>query len=397
MFQRFIVRCFFIVFSPIFLYAQAPSFKKEDTVIKNYIARYKDLAMSEMKRTGMPAAIKLAQGIIETQAGTSELVLSSNNHFGLKCKRNWQGERVFHDDDEKGECFRKYAADSISYRDQSDFLRSSQRYQHLFTRLDPLNYRAWAEGLRKAGYATNPRYIKMLITKIEDWGLQRYSLQALRESGKINSDTYQQSLRYIVFRKSAIYEQKNVEPGASEAILTAHKGGSASAKNLSNTLLADANTPTDEYDSVFEKEEKPSAEGLSKSQGRVLGDWLKKAKIKRINHKKAVFVPKGASLLAIAMNYNIHFSDLLMYNDFKPDANITLKEQYIFITPKRSRSSDQYYHIVQPNESLYDIAQMYGVYLNKIRQYNYLSSDMEPKAEEKIYLRGMAPKRPQIF
>lgn len=117
-------------------------------VIRNYVATYKDLAIAEMQRTGVPASIKLAQGIHETMAGTSQLVLKSNNHFGIKCKSNWAGESVSHDDDARGECFRKYLNAEDSYRDHSNFLKNSQRYASLFL-LEPIDYEGWANGLKK--------------------------------------------------------------------------------------------------------------------------------------------------------------------------------------------------------------------------------------------------------
>ncbi|MBD0333844.1 MAG: glucosaminidase domain-containing protein, partial [Chitinophagaceae bacterium] len=121
--------------------------------IKEYIAKFKDAAIAEMIRTGVPASITLAQGIHETEAGRSDLVLKSNNHFGIKCKENWTGESVFHDDDARGECFRKYEDPLDSYRDHSDFLKNRSHYAFLFE-LDPTDYEAWAYGLKKAGYAT---------------------------------------------------------------------------------------------------------------------------------------------------------------------------------------------------------------------------------------------------
>src|SRR5438105_2956258 len=116
------------------------------TDIVDYINTYKQLAMQEMQRTGIPASITLAQGIHETYAGKSELVLKSNNHFGIKCKAYWTGKKVYHDDDARGECFRKYDEPSQSYRDHSDFLKAGERYGFLF-RLDPEDYKSWADGL----------------------------------------------------------------------------------------------------------------------------------------------------------------------------------------------------------------------------------------------------------
>ena len=107
-----------------------------------------------MQRTGVPASIILAQGIHETSAGTSDLVVASNNHFGIKCKSGWTGQVVYHDDDARGECFRSYAAAKDSYRDHSDYLSQTPRYSFLF-KLNPEDYESWAYGLKKAGYATN--------------------------------------------------------------------------------------------------------------------------------------------------------------------------------------------------------------------------------------------------
>ena len=162
----------------ILLFVGFVSRSQDQAIILNYINTYRNAAITEMQRTGVPASIKLAQGIHETLAGTSDLVLKSNNHFGIKCKDTWRGESVSHDDDARGECFRKYKSPMDSYRDHSDFLRGSTRYASLFN-LDPLNYSGWAYGLKKAGYATNPRYPQVIIKLIEDYHLQDYTLIAL--------------------------------------------------------------------------------------------------------------------------------------------------------------------------------------------------------------------------
>src|SRR5215204_2876987 len=117
--------------------------------IVEYINDYKQLAIDEMQRTGVPASIKLAQGIHETSAGKSDLVLKSKNHFGIKCKSIWTGDKVYHDDDARGECFRSYSNPADSYIDHSNFLRGSDRYSSLF-QLDPTDYKSWAYGLKKA-------------------------------------------------------------------------------------------------------------------------------------------------------------------------------------------------------------------------------------------------------
>lgn len=147
---------------------------------QEYIDRYKDLAVREMIATGIPASITLAQGCLESGNGNSRLAREANNHFGIKC-HGWQGASVSQDDDAKGECFRKYADPEESYRDHSDFLRYRDRYAFLFE-LEPTDYKGWAYGLKKAGYATSPTYATDLIRVIEDNGLDRFDVLKEEES-----------------------------------------------------------------------------------------------------------------------------------------------------------------------------------------------------------------------
>lgn len=135
--------------------------------LEEYIRKYQMLAIEEMGRSGIPASIKMAQAILESGNGNSQLSRKSNNHFGIKCKSNWQGQRVYHDDDEKGECFRKYKSVEESYIDHTNFLVGNPRYAFLF-KLPPDDYAGWAKGLKDAGYATNRHYDKALIRIIEE-------------------------------------------------------------------------------------------------------------------------------------------------------------------------------------------------------------------------------------
>ena len=144
---------------------------KEPTL--EYIRKYSDLAVSEMRRTGVPASITLAQGILESNSGQSKLAVQGNNHFGIKCHNDWDGRKMRLDDDARRECFRVYPDASASFRDHSDFLRYRDRYKPLFD-LDPEDYRGWARGLKKAGYATDPSYAGKLIALIERYELYRY-------------------------------------------------------------------------------------------------------------------------------------------------------------------------------------------------------------------------------
>ena len=132
-----------------------------------YITQYEEIAVSEMYRSGIPASITLAQGLLESGAGKSQLAIRSNNHFGIKCHNGWQGDRVYHDDDAKDECFRKYDSVEESYEDHAEFLDQSPRYDSLFA-YSSSDYRSWARGLKAAGYATAPDYAQRLTRIIEE-------------------------------------------------------------------------------------------------------------------------------------------------------------------------------------------------------------------------------------
>tara|TARA_B100001758_G_scaffold247942_1_gene268817 strand:+ start:23712 stop:24584 length:873 start_codon:yes stop_codon:yes gene_type:complete len=144
-----------------------------------YISKYSKIAIDEMSRFGIPASITLAQGILESGNGESRLAVEGKNHFGIKCHDNWNGETIIEDDDEKGECFRKYNNVSDSYRDHSLFLTERGRYSFLFD-YKKSDYKKWAKGLKKAGYATNPKYPTLLINLIEKYNLSRFDSEDQR-------------------------------------------------------------------------------------------------------------------------------------------------------------------------------------------------------------------------
>lgn len=143
-----------------------------------YIETYRDVAKREMEAHGIPASITLAQGILESGSGRGELTVRSNNHFGIKCHKGWKGERVYHDDDEDQECFRKYPDPAYSFTDHSLFLTTRSRYAKLF-KLKKDDYKGWSRGLKKAGYATDPKYPKKLIALIERYELYKYDAEVL--------------------------------------------------------------------------------------------------------------------------------------------------------------------------------------------------------------------------
>jgi len=173
-------------------------------VVEQYIDEYAEIAKEEMKLYKIPASITLAQGILESGAGQGELSRRANNHFGIKC-HDWQGDKVYHDDDSSQECFRKYKASKYSYRDHSLFLTERRRYADLFE-LDPDDYEAWANGLRAAGYATDRRYPRKLIDLIERYQLDRFDAEVLGKKGRNRLAVMQNSFNnYIVQKGDTLY------------------------------------------------------------------------------------------------------------------------------------------------------------------------------------------------
>jgi len=156
---------------------------------ERYIEKYHSVAIAEMDRYGIPASITLAQGILESGNGESRLATEGKNHFGIKCHENWNGKTIIEDDDEKGECFRKYSKAADSYRDHSLFLTERGRYSFLFE-YQKTDYKAWAKGLKKAGYATNPKYPKLLIDLIEKYDLSRFDNAEGQQKNLFVTHTY---------------------------------------------------------------------------------------------------------------------------------------------------------------------------------------------------------------
>jgi len=345
--KRFAI-LFVFVFSLCSQFSQAQS----TDAIQTYIARYKDLAIAEMKRTGIPAAITLAQGIHETEAGTSVLVKKSNNHFGIKCKENWTGESVSHDDDARGECFRKYAAPEDSYRDHSDFLKSRPNYASLFT-LDPTDYQAWAYGLKKAGYATNPKYAQVLIKLIQDYHLEDYTLIALGKM-KDNSD----------LAKNAETENKN--PSVVQV----------KNNDEEKNSMADTQNKTYVMPAVAKEVTYPSGEF-------------------KINDTRVIYVKAGTSYLTIAQQFEIPLAKLFEFNDIKPQ-EVTGSDQLIFIQRKR-KTGDHEFHVVQQGETIYDIAQAEAIRMESLFDYNNMSGNMQAAIGETLYLHAKSPTTPKLF
>ena len=307
----------------------------QNPAIIRYINTYKFLAIQEMQRTGVPASIKLAQGILETQAGESDLVKRSNNHFGIKCKTAWNGNKVYHDDDEKGECFRAYGSAEDSYRDHSDFLKRSQRYAFLF-QLDPADYKDWAKGLKKAGYATNPKYTQQLIKYIETYDLQLYTLIALgRRKMEDEPPMYAVNSQVVPVISAAAMEQdsEDVQPEVPVKALRLRY-------------------PEEAF---------------------------------RINDTRVIVALAGTPLLALAEQYGVRYKHLLEFNELAESDDIIRKDQLIFLQRKRRQGANAF-HLVRKTETLYDIAQEEAIRLDNLLDYNQLQGNETPVAGQKLYL-----------
>ncbi len=279
-----------------------------DSLWREYIRKYKDIAMDEMERSGVPASIKLAQGILESRAGTSELAVNGNNHFGIKCGKGWKSGRYFKNDDErnkKGErinsCFRKYHSVVECFADHSEFIRNPEkrhRYGFLFE-LDPLDYKAWARGLQEAGYSSVHYYADRLIFFIERYRLHEYD--ALAVNGRV------------------------------------------ALKRLA-----------------------------------------------QVNDVKMVQARSGETLSDIAELYKLPLDNLLQYNDFNytPD-NPPGMGAWVYVQNKREHwNGAAIFHSVEQEQSLFDIAQLYGLQIAALRKLNGLQSGEEPAAGERLRLRG---------
>ena len=177
-------------------------------VVANYITKFKDIAMDNMKVYGIPASIVLAQGILESGAGRGDLAITANNHFGIKCHEGWNGESVKHDDDAAQECFRKYDNVSESYKDHALFLTGRSRYSKLFD-FSKGDYKAWARGLKAAGYATDPKYPDKLISYIQRYKLHQYDDKVLEVDYVLKSNQMIEDLN-IEPKKSKINIDKNL-------------------------------------------------------------------------------------------------------------------------------------------------------------------------------------------
>jgi LysM repeat protein len=301
---------------------------------RDYINTFKELAIKEMHRSGIPASITIAQGCLESDNGNSELSQRSNNHFGIKCKSDWKGEREYKDDDEKNECFRKYRTAYESYVDHTDYLMQTPRYAYLF-KISHKDYNAWATGLRAAGYATDPNYAARLIKIIEDEGLQ-------------------------------------------------------SLDNISPEGLSDQN--------IFAREGKtnrtePKREKKRDSFKNVTLNPFGSREIESKNGLDMITVKVGDTFESIAAEMGMKTWEIHRYNDLTKDAPQPEANTFLYIQRKRCRAlKGNDFHSVQPRETLHDISQKYGVTMNSLYCKNRMKKGTEPRVGSKLYLRKLKPR-----
>jgi LysM repeat protein len=277
--------------------------------LEEYIEKYKILAINEMNLYWIPASITLAQGIHESNNGNSDLAIKANNHFGIKCKSEWTGETYLKDDDAENECFRKYPNPYESYKDHSVFLSTRDRYRSLFD-LEMSDYKGWANGLKTAGYATNPAYAEILVRIIENNRL--YELDSQFVPGKI-----------LVIGSPEEYH--SVSP-------------------VKSPVSVDS-VPVSEFHATYRK-------------------------LYVNNGVKFIFAKKEDSFYKIAQDLNIYTYQVYRYNELK--RNDAVPEGQLLYVERKKKKSDIDLHIVRSGQSLYDISQIYAIRLKSLLKMNNL-------------------------
>jgi hypothetical protein len=357
----------------------------QNKITQDYVAKYKSIAIREMKRTGIPASITLAQGILESASGESILAKNANNHFGIKCKTEWTGPKIYKDDDTKNECFRVYPNADSSYRDHSNFLKNRPYYASLFE-LDPVDDTAWAYGLKKAGYATERDYPQRLLKIIDDYELAQYNYPELVAEDSILATQPQQTKPIALVKKDTVPVVKPIIKTADSVIIKVK--------------------PTPARDTIVIKKEpdtvtKPIARELSKPQQPI--PIVKKDTIQiqkdtapayplnqkfKINHTTAIWGIKGRSFLEIANTYNLSLYKLYLFNEL-PETDLIENDQIIFLGEKRKESNNKI-HIVKNHETLYEISQSEGIQLNILKLFNPTFNSEHLKDGTIVYLFNMA-------
>lgn len=325
----------------------------------DYIQQYKDIAIREMEEYRIPASITLAQGLLESGAGKSDLTIEANNHFGIKCQNSWDGEKVYHDDDAKGECFRKYNTVLESYEDHSQFLINRPRYNFLFDY--PSNdYKNWATGLKQAGYATDPTYATRLVKIIEDYNLSQYDKIIVK--GEQISASASSEKKNLVVTKSSATTQKT-EKGFWYKLFHGSKPSS------------------------------PQQDSATASQQKVFKDDSGIAEItpyrthhvNKINGLKEVIALPGDTYQSIADELDMYESELLKANELQYGAT-PQPGDIVFLQKKKKKGAEDTY-VVQKGETIYQISQKTGIRVRYLYRLNGLIYGKQMNAGDVIKLR----------
>ena len=310
---------------------------------EEYIELWKEVAIEQMNQYGVPASITLAQGILESAYGNSMLAVKGNNHFGIKC-HNWEGETLYKDDDKKNECFRKYDSAKESFEDHSLFLVNKSRYAQLFE-LEITDYKAWAKGLKNAGYATNPKYPTLLIDIIERYNLNQYDVKFT-----VNRDE-------LTAQKETNQSKENTASNNSE-----QDGNKQKEENSDNSIELD-NTI------VVNKEHEI------------------KTNAKRT---KYVVATTGDTFYQLAEEFGVTLHQLHKYNDFPKTKDILEEGDIVYLMPKRRQLSYRGLKKIELEEekALWEVSQQYGVKLKSLMQVNEVSSpDVAMAKGQVVYLK----------
>ena len=312
--------------------------KQQNKITLDYIDKYKDIAMEEMVKYKIPASITLAQGILESGNGQSKLAKQGNNHFGIKCHSDWKGKTMRMDDDAPNECFRVYKTAEESYRDHSKFLKNSQRYASLFD-LKITDYKGWAKGLKKAGYATLPTYANVLINYIETYDLQQYDEMVVK--GKAKPVEPKPETPKPAPKKKV----KKVKPNSAVAAVP---------------VLADC--PVVEMT--------PNHHFVRENFG-----------------AKFIFTKDGDNLENLANELKMSKKQLIKYNNLGNKTTF-VKDEILYITPKRYKAASGYnVHVIQSGETLSQVSRLYAVKLERLYKMNGLDENSVLSVGQEIRLR----------
>lgn len=333
----------------------------------DYIRKYAPVAVREMYRSGVPASITLAQGLLESRYGQSDLAVKGNNHFGIKC-HDWTGKKMYHDDDRRGECFRVYGTADESFSDHSDFLRYRDRYKSLFNN-GVTDYKAWAHGLKKAGYATDPAYPSKLIKLIEDYHLDKYDTMRPEDFGeKVRPD--EKELRNTIHTRLTRKQKREAK--------RAEK-----AEKVTKTDKTEKQVPIPEPPLSIEEPVRIPAEKAAETFSFSLVRQMYKT-----NGVPFVYSLEGESYASIANDYHLFLREILRFNDAVSDKRLE-PGTTVYLQPKKSqtkRGLDKYISD-EGGETLYELSQRFGVKLKDLCKMNDLGRDYVTKPGDELDLR----------